>query len=149
MTEKLTDAFRERLARSVVQNSTLDYSDVLRALKDADHDTDHVELDRGDWILLTDARADEMACDYIDESLWAFNPSFLSGLTGLDTVVFKRLSDLCEGANDAIRSIVNATCGIEKLQDAIISADGRGHFLNSYDGEEIDLIGGWYLIRVN
>ena len=40
-----------------------------------------------DWICLTDEEADEMAEEYILDSLWAFNPSFLSAHSGIDESV--------------------------------------------------------------
>ena len=43
-----------------------------------------------------------------------------------------------EDANDALTALIEAGSGMEDFIDAAINADGRGHFLASYDGEEIE-----------
>lgn len=107
------------------------------------------ELD--DWKLLDDSEADEMAGEYIRESIWAFNADFLSGETGIDSEVFKAIqdNDKCEDNNEAIESIIQGTCGMESIIDSAIGHDGRGHFLSSYDGEEHEITGNLYLYREN
>ncbi len=103
----------------------------------------------GDWICLSDEQADEMAKDYILESVWAFNPSFLSAHTEIDEEIFKMLQDKCEDSNDAILRMIKDIDHF--VQDAIIS-DGRGHFISSYDGEEHEqfINDNWfYCYRIN
>lgn len=100
-------------------------------------------------IAMNDEEADEAVKDYISESLWAFNECFMSDMTGIDLKVFVAFaqSNLCESANDAILSLVEKTCGLDKLVEAAIDADGRGHFLSGYDGEEIELECGAFAYR--
>ena len=86
-----------------------------------------------DWICLSDEEADERAEDYILESVWAFNPYFLSYHTGIDEEVFKLLQEKCEDANEPILRLIKDKDVF--VYDAITS-DGRGHFLSPYDGEE-------------
>jgi hypothetical protein len=43
---------------------------------------------------------------------------------------------LCEGANDFILSLIEKCTSIEDFAQAAASADGRGHFLARYDGNE-------------
>jgi hypothetical protein len=107
-------------------------------------------FDDGDWVLLDDDGANDMVKDYIRESLWAFNPEFLAGETGLSVEVFRAIqaNDQCESNNEAIEAMVQATCGVQSLVDSAISADGRGHFLSSYDGNEYE-VGGYFLYRMN
>lgn len=90
----------------------------------------------GNYLVLTDDEADEKAAEYIEETLWAFNPSFLAGVTGIDETVFKAIAanDRCEDNNEAIRLLVGDE--FDNLVEQAIAADGRGHFLNTYDGEE-------------
>lgn len=90
----------------------------------------------GEYMVLTDEEADERAKAYIEDSLWAFNPWFLAGLTDMPDSIFEALQPQCESANEAILAIVERTCGLDKLVEDAISADGRGHFLNTYDDEE-------------
>ena len=62
--------------------------------------------DDREYLILTDDEAEEKATDYIRESVWAFNSSFLSSHTGIDEDVFKLLSEKCESSNDAILSMI-------------------------------------------
>ena len=107
-----------------------------------------VEGPYGEYRVLDDDEADAAAKDYIEDSLWAFIPSFMSCETGIDESVFTALQDKCEGANDAVRSIIDGSCGIDSFVESAISADGRGHFLNTYDGEEREY-GDYYVYRTN
>jgi hypothetical protein len=118
----------------------------LRAVcKELTCDTHELEsyLDDGDYLLLTDAEADEKAQEYIKDSLWAFNASFILSECGLDRSGAESLRTMqeksCEGANDFILSLVEKTCGLADFVSAAISADGRGHFLSFYDGEETEI----------
>lgn len=82
------------------------------------------------------------ACEtYIEESLFAFTPSFMAGMTNIPIEIFEALSktSLCESLNPAYMACIEQTCGFVDFVDAAIRADGRGHFLGIFDGEEIDL----------
>lgn len=105
-----------------------------------------------EYRVLTDEEADEAAESYILDSLWAFNDWFLADMTDLPSAIFEALQPQCENANDAIFAVVAQTCGVKAFVEAAISADGRGHFLNFWDGseDEIECDGEWYYIyRVN
>mgnify|MGYP003387258810 CR=1 FL=1 len=124
----------------------------LMAADNVDRETAISAIEDGDWLVCTDEEADEAATDYIRESLWAFRPEFLAGETGLDAEMFAFASDKCEGANPAILRTVEATCGLESFVQSAIGADGRGHFLAGYDGNEVEeTIDGvdFYLYRVS
>ena len=109
-------------------------------------------------IVCTDVDANDLAYEYIVDSLWAFTPSFLAGETGIDISVFEALAanGKCESNNDAIASLIKATgfdgTAIQDFVDAAIGADGRGHFLALYDHEEHEVKVGdktFYIYRVN
>ena len=105
-----------------------------------------------DYMVLTDEEADEKAYEEIEEMLWAFNPDFLAKMTGLDVAVFDTLSKLYEDSQEAIKAIVEATCGMDDLVHEAIRWDGRGHFLSNYDGREIELEVEWeyyYCYRID
>lgn len=87
-----------------------------------------------DYLVLTDREADEAVGEYIHENVWAFNPSFLEGCTGIESEVWRRLSDGCESANGVILRLIGDD--IDRVIDDAVRIDGRGHFLASYDGEE-------------
>ena len=105
-------------------------------------------------IVCTDEEADELAYDYIVETLWAFTPSFLAGETGIDIEVFEALAanSKYESNNDTIASLIKSTCGLDEFVDSAIGVDGRGHFINGYDGNEYEVKIGdktFYIYRVN
>jgi hypothetical protein len=74
------------------------------------------------------------AKEYIEESVWAFNASFLSAHSkGVDEEVFEKLSEGCESSNDAIKKLID---DMDHFVDDAIIADGLGHFIATYDGNE-------------
>jgi hypothetical protein len=101
-----------------------------------------------EYLVLTDSEADERTADYIRETLWAFNPSFLCNYLpkGVTEDVVRILQDKCEGANEPLLAMVDDRLD-DLIQDAI-GADGRGHFVNNYDGEEHEA-GEYFIYRVN
>ena len=96
----------------------------------------------------TDDEADAACADNCKDSAWAFNPSFLAGLTELPEECFKALQDKCEGSNDAVLRMIEKTCGLREFTEQAASADGRGHFLSGYDGNENEE-SGFYIYRIN
>jgi hypothetical protein len=88
-----------------------------------------------DYMVLTDDEADEKVAEYIKETVWAFNPSFLSCHSGIDEDVFKLLQEKCESANEAILKLIK---DFDHFVEDAVRSDGRGHFLSGYDGEEND-----------
>lgn len=122
------------------------------------HDAEEAKkmIEDGDYLVLTDAEAEEKAKEYIKDSLWAFNASFILEECGLDFSGEESLRHMqeksCEGANDFILSLVEKTCGLEQFVEDAISADGRGHFMSSYDGEENEVEADgqtFYIYRTN
>lgn len=105
-------------------------ADNLTEIKETDSDGE-----KDNYLILTDEEADEKCAEYIKDSLWAFNPSFLSGETGIDISVFEAIQSngKCEDNNDAIESCID---DMDSFIESAISADGRGHFMNTYDGNE-------------
>ena len=86
-----------------------------------------------EYMILTDDEADEKVAEYIKDSVWAFNPSFLSCHSGIDEDVFKLLQEKCESANEAILKLIK---DFDHFVEDAVASDGRGHFLSSYDGYE-------------
>lgn len=127
-----------------------------REIADAEIDGDTVTLGHMEFRVLTDEEANEACADYVKDSLWAFNASFILEECGLDFSGEESLKAMqnkaCENANDFILSLVEKTCGLESFVDAAVSADGRGHFLSGYDGNENEVkVNGkyWYVYRIN
>ena len=114
--------------------------------------SDITDRDFENYLVLTDEEADEKATENIKDSLWAFNAAFILSECGLDMSGVESLKQMqeksCESANDFILSLVEKTCGLNSFIKAAISADGRGHFLSSYDGNENES-GEYFIYRTN
>lgn len=119
-------------------------------IEQSTYDEHQFDADGAGYLVLTDAEADEAVTERIREDLWAFNPSFLAGETGIDQDVYEAIANngKCESNNDAIYSLVKSTCGLESLVAEAVATDGRGHFMSSYDGEENEE-GDYYVYRTN
>ena len=102
------------------------------------------------YIICTDEEADELAYEYIADSVWAFTPSFLQAHTGVYSSTLKTIQEeMCEGANDAITAMIK---DFDHFVDDAVGMDGRGHFLAPYDHEEHEVKVGnktFYIYRVN
>ena len=114
------------------------------------------EFDCGDtYRVYTDSEADEAVKEQIKDSIWAFNADFILGECGLPLELEDCIRSFqekeCEGANDALLALVEKCAGLDKFVNSAVSADGRGHFLSSYDGEEneVDFEGETYYIYRN
>jgi hypothetical protein len=132
----------------------------IQALRDensnADDDTMEFEYGNQEFLVLNDSEADEKAEEYIKESLWAFNASFILSQCGLPQALEEAIQALqskeCESCNDTILEMIGSTGSLQDFVSAAISADGRGHFMSSYDGEENEYaVNGEYLYiyRIN
>lgn len=88
----------------------------------------------------TEEEAETAARQAAGESLWAFNSYFIGRFLKLSDQQEKAIQEmqgkLCEGAQEIIELLLGDRRR-EFLQEAI-DTDGRGHFLNQYDGEEYD-----------
>ena len=95
-----------------------------------------------EYLIVDDYLADRLVTEYIEDSLWAFNSDFLSSVTGFDKTIFDDISRLGEDSNGAITALIKSSRGIDEVVSEAIACDGRGHFLSSYDGEEIEILVG-------
>lgn len=105
----------------------------------------------------TDAQAETAAIEAARSSLWAFNASFIGSFLGLSDDQAKAIGvmqeKLYEDADTIIELLLGTRLG-DFLSDAV-ATDGRGHFLNNYDGEEVDgedvspAFEGKYLYRIS
>jgi len=113
-------------------------------VQETSYDDNTFKAEGGEYLVLTDSEADEKATEQIKESVWAFNTSFILGECGLDFSgedSLKRMQEnSCEDANDFMLSLIERTCGLSSFVSSAISADGRGHFLATYDGDENEQI---------
>lgn len=105
---------------------------------------------REEYLVFTDEEADDAAKDYILESLWAFNKSFLDGHSKIiaeipDKEFQEMQGSLCESFNAAILKMLD---DVDYFVEDAIKCDGRGHFLSGYDGEENEE-GEYFIYRTN
>lgn len=116
--------------------------------------------DGGEYLVLTDEEADKATAEEIESLLWAFNADFIIEKTGLSRKmsdyevksVIESLTELqgktCESCNEFIKAVIKGTCGLENFIIAAVNADGRGHFLASYDNNENES-DNYFIYRVN
>jgi len=105
---------------------------------------------REEYLVLTDSEAEESAKDYILDSLWAFNYDFLCGHSKAIAEIPKEdyeamAGKLCESFNNAVKAMID---NLDHFIDDAIKADGRGHFISAYDGEENEE-GEYFIYRIN
>ena len=141
-----------------IQSKSNQKNEIYLRVKLAKHfDCDIKEIEQGyddstfyhgnaEYLLLTDSEADEMAKDYIKDSIWAFSSWFVASHTELDEEIIKHLQEKCEGANDLL---LNAIKDIDSFISDAIGCDGRGHFMATYDGNEQQIDENLFLYRIN
>jgi hypothetical protein len=90
-----------------------------------------------EWAIGTDDEAEEATKEYIKETAWAFNSSFIIENSSLPYEAAEMIQNFqeskCEGANETILALID---DIDDFVQSAIRADGRGHFLSGYDGVE-------------
>lgn len=98
-------------------------------------DIEEAERVQDNYLVLTNEEADEMAEQYILDSLWAFNPSFIASHCDSDIPqeAIEAIQEKYEASNPILLKLIKDKNDF--IQDAI-SSDGRGHFISFYDGEE-------------
>ena len=140
--------------RTMTDHNTTEKIEALAAyldidIEDIEHDSDMMfDADGEEYMVCTDEEADDYAADNIKESLWTFNVGFIIDHSKLpyeaEEMISSFCGEACEDANETIRAMI--TDMDEFIEDAI-GADGRGHFMNSYDGEENEE-GEFYIYRM-
>ena len=123
--------FRGSLEDLEIENPSFDdiqeYFEEIEPLSGDDFDN---------FLVLTDEEADEKARREIENTVWAFNASFIiehSKLPYEAEEMVKAFQERCEGANDTLLALIE---DLDEFVEDAISADGRGHFLSPYDGDE-------------
>jgi hypothetical protein len=108
----------------------------LDNISEARYSENAFDAEGHEWKVLTDEEADEATLEYCKESAWAFNPDFIiehSKLPYEAREMVEAFQEKCERANETILALIE---NLEEFASDAASADGRGHFLSSYDGEE-------------
>ena len=108
-------------------------------LEESSYDESLFSLGSRDYLVYTDEEADERAKEYMRETAWAFNASFIIDHSKLPYEALEMVQgfqEKCEGANDTILALIE---DFDEFVEDAISADGRGHFLSHYDSEENEI----------
>lgn len=137
------DVDERRRALALHINVSLDDVDT------AEYGSYSFEADGEEWLVLTAEEAEEACEERIRDELWAFNADFLvryvpNGITAEH--LEKMRGNSCEDINDAFVALVESGGSFSALVEDAISADGMGHFLSHYDGNEVDSQCGRYVM---
>lgn len=104
-----------------------------------------------EYLVFDDDEADEKAYEEIEQSLWAFKAEFILEMCGFNCD-YKPLTimqeNACEDCNEFIKAMIEGTCTLDTFVQSAIEADGRGHFIATYDGEENEQ-DDFYIYRIN
>jgi len=119
-------------------------------ITESSYDKNTFDAEGAEYLVLSDDEATEYATDYIKDSVWAFNASFLvkyGVFRELDCEHIEQMrGDSCEAINPAFIAMLGDS--FDSFVDDAIGADGRGHFISSYDGNEIEH-GDYFIYRTN
>ena len=102
----------------------------------ADYDEAQDNFDSQDYFVYTDEEADEAVRESIEESVWAFTPSFLQAHTGVTIEAIAKIQEMCEDANEPLTAMIK---DFDHFVNDAVLCDGRGHFLAPYDHEENEI----------
>lgn len=101
------------------------------------------------YSIYTNEEREQAVRDYIRDNVWAFKASFILNHTGIhwnDRIAraLERMQEkLCEDANELILAMIK---DFDEFVEDAVEADGYGHFLSSWDGEEHEC-DGFYIYR--
>lgn len=132
----------------------------MEDIKESSWNDNALEIYNEEYLVLTEAEADDEAAEEIKRTLWAFNPTFIlhhcnnedmdnfewdCAKEALESVQASK----AEGATGLVRALIS---NLDEFIDDAICEDGRGHFLASYDGDENEeVVDGvtYYIYRIN
>ena len=159
MTTLLNEKY-EALKSFLVEQNEATYNDFTENVDAVYNDSwGTFELFGNEYRVLTDEEADKAAEEYIEESLWAFNAEFILEHSKIEVVgheydeivkAFRKMQEtLCESASALVKALVtDINDSIDDFVQAAVEADGRGHFISSYNGEEYESEN-FYIYRTN
>ena len=133
--------------KALMEHLSIEDADDIEVSK---HDANVFEALGGhEYMVLTDDEADEKAKQYIRDSLWAFNSTFITNYMDVEIpskYIKKMQEDMSESCNEIMYGLVKNN--YDKLVTDAIASDGRAHFMSTYDDKEEE-VGGFFIYRMN
>jgi len=103
-------------------------------------------IDGEEWAVAEgEEEANKAARPAVEDSICYFRPDFLAAHSDVPEEVFVFLASKCFDNNEAYKSMIY---DVDDFIDDAIDADGRGHFLNTYNSKEYE-IGEYFLYQIN
>ena len=107
MKAKTIEGMKNEFWEKAFENVVNDRERVIAlAIHLSDYNFDFEDMDGyidNDYLVYTDEEADEAVREYIEETVWAFNPSFLQAHTGVSSDIIKEMQEkMSPSANQAI-----------------------------------------------
>ena len=147
----------EALKEWLIDNGDYNADEIKDAdIKQTSWDKNTFEIYNREYMVLTDEEADKRVKEDIKESVWAFNADFIirhSRALDYDDgsrQIIKAIQEQCENGNKAMLKLID---DFDDFVEDAIESDGRGHFLNTYDGVEHEFqMSNWewyYIYRMN
>ena len=138
----MTHSIKAQALAQYLHDQNMDDTDITEILEQYDNEQEFT-ANGEDLLILDEHEADTRFTDYILDSLWAFRAEFIADHVHKDRIddysdlirSIQQIQEQCEGANSAIKAMID---DLEDFVHDAISADGRGHFLSSYDGNEYE-----------
>lgn len=141
--EELYDAHGEDAWKLLLasQHLELDFTELLEEVEKSDYGYGDALFDvQGtEHYIMTLDETYEAVKEYMEQTIWAFNADWLVTYcpAGVDAEMIRMLQEQCEDSNEQILKLVG---GInDHIVGDAMSADGFGHFLNSYDGKGVEI----------
>jgi hypothetical protein len=97
------------------------------------YDPHTFEVWEREYMVLNKQERNGKVKEYIQDTLWAFRPSFLAKVTGFPEKVFHALTSLYEIGNDAILALIEKTCGLTAFvyfaEEEEVTIEGENYFI--------------------
>ena len=117
---------------------SLDREAAVEVMTNMRDDDDSFEVEN--YLFVRTNHLDEYLADYLKNDeyhLGSFTSWFIAGQTNIDADVIEAMQ--AAEAYEAVGKLILSICDMEEFAEAAASGDGYGHFLNRYDGSEIEI----------
>jgi len=137
------------LAEYLIDSGEFDLQELLDGILSSTAYDETFSVGNREYKVLTDEEADTEVYERIEQDVWAFRPEFIIAHSKLPSAASEMVASYQESKSEDANEVLKAL--IEDFQafvDDAVRADGRGHFINNYDGEENEW-GNFYIYRMD